>query len=91
MAVVPDKKPAITVTEGEGVLQLVKQDILHNTYQLRTLAFTLLSRSFRVMLCCMSDSISTWSVRYSGDPRLQPLATVSPTMPPPAPSSSLGG
>ena len=60
------------------------------THQLRTLAFARCSSPFKVMLCCISSSISTMSVIYRGWSRLlQPLATVRPTIPPPAPSSNL--
>lgn len=41
------------------------------------------------MLCSISENISSWSVTYSGAPVAHPLATASPTSPPPAPSSSL--
>lgn len=62
------------------------------THQLRTLALTRSSSPFSEIFCCISDSISTMSVMYSGWSRLaQPFATVSPTTPPPAPSSSLLG
>lgn len=41
------------------------------------------------MLCSISENISGWSVTYSGAPVAHPLATASPTSPPPAPSSNL--
>lgn len=47
------------------------------------------STSFRAMLCCISFSISSWSVMYMGWLTTHPLATASPTRPPPAPISSL--
>lgn len=61
-----------------------------STHQLSTLALTLSSSPFSEIFCRISGSISTMSVRYNGWSSLaQPLATVSPTTPPPAPSSSL--
>lgn len=61
----------------------------NGTHQFRTLALTLFPSSFSAMLCSISENISSWSVTYSGAPVAHPLATASPTSPPPAPSSNL--
>ena len=37
-----------------------------STYQLRIMDLTLSLRPFKVMLCAMSSSISSWSVIYMG-------------------------
>ena len=51
-------------TAGGRAGKAVTQDRF--AHQLRIMDLTLSSRPFRVMLCAMSSSISSWSVIYMG-------------------------